>query len=49
LLLDILSVGQLGLLMGKFNMCVDASQSTLWHSLIDGFEKNAFEFFSWGS
>jgi hypothetical protein len=29
LLLDILSVGQLGLLMGKFNMCVDASQSTL--------------------
>ena len=34
-LLQTLSVGRPGLLMGDFNMCVDASQSTSEHSIMD--------------
>ena len=34
-LLQTLSVGRPRLLMGDFNMCVDASQSTSEHSIMD--------------
>ena len=42
-LLQTLSVGRPGLLMGDFNMCVDASQSTSEHSIMDDPEQVAWD------
>ena len=42
-LLQTLSVGLQGLLMGDFNMCVDASQSTSKHSIMDDLEQLAWD------
>ena len=40
-LLQTLFLGRPGLLMGDFNMCVDASQSTSKHSIMDDPEQLA--------
>ena len=42
-LLQTLSMGRPGLLMGDFNMCVDASQSTSEHSIMDDPEQLAWD------
>ena len=42
-LLQTLSVGHPGLLMGDFNMCVEASQSTSEHSIMDNPEQLAWD------
>ena len=42
-LLQTLFVGRPGLLMGDFNMCVDASQSTSVHSIMDYPEQRAWD------
>ena len=41
-LLQTLFVGQLRLLMGDFNMCVDASHSTSQHSIMDDLEQTTW-------
>ena len=42
-LLQTLSIGRPGLLMGDFNMCVDAFQSTSEHSIVDDPEQLAWD------